>query len=259
MLTAYRRHRTDCTHRKEGRKYRRCRCPIWADGFVGRQEFRKALGTRDWDEAQKIIREWEAAGASPALRDDQPITIDQATSEFIADAVARNLKDKTVYKYRLLFRQLIEFAQDQGIRFLKELDPATLRKFRASWKDQNLAAQKKLERLRAFFRFSMQNGWVSVNPASEIKSPKVTTRPTLPFARDEMMLILAAIAEWIEECELAGAANARRLRALVLLLRYSGLRIGDAVSCSVDRLANGKLRLYTKKRERTFIVRFRNL
>jgi len=74
-----------------------------------------------------------------------------------------------------------------------------------------------------------------------------------------MMLILAAIAEWIEECELAGKANARRLRALVLLLRYSGLRIGDAVSCSVDRLANGKLRLYTKKRERTFIVRFRNL
>jgi integrase len=62
-----------------------------------------------------------------------------------------------------------------------------------------------------------------------------------------MMLILAAIAEWIEGCELAGKANARRLRALVLLLRYSGLRIGDAVSCSVDRLANGKLRLYTQK------------
>ena len=30
-------------------------------------------------------------------------------------------------------------------------------------------------------------------------------------------------------------------------MRYSGLRIGDAVSCSVDRLLNGKLRLYTQK------------
>jgi integrase/recombinase XerD len=26
--------------------------------------------------------------------------------------------------------------------------------------------QKKLERLRGFFRFSMQNGWISINPAS---------------------------------------------------------------------------------------------
>lgn len=183
----------------------------------------------------------------PIQQDEQPITVEQANAEFIADAEARNLKDKTVYKYRLLFRQLTEFAKNQGIRFLKELDQAALRKFRASWKDQNLAAQKKLERLRSFFRFSLQNAWISVNPASEIKSPKVTTRPTLPFTRDEMMGILTAAAEWIEECQSPGKANARRLRALVLLLRYSGLRIGDAVSCSVDRLAHGKLRLYTQK------------
>jgi integrase/recombinase XerD len=247
MLTAYRRHRKDCTHRNEGRKYRRCRCPIWADGFVGQQEIRRSLGTRDWDEAQKTVREWEAARAMPVQQDVQPITVAQANAEFIADAEARNLKDKTVYKYRLLFRQLTEFTKSQGFRFLRELDQAALRKFRASWKDQNLAAQKKLERLRSFFRFSLQNGWISVNPASEIKSPKVTTRPTLPFTRDEMMRILTAIAEWIEECQMPGKANARRLRALVLLLRYSGLRIGDAVSCSVDRLASGKLRLYTQK------------
>jgi integrase/recombinase XerD len=247
MLTAYRRHRKDCTHRNEGRKYRRCRCPIWADGFVGQQEIRRSLGTRDWDEAQKTVREWEATRAMPIQQDEQPITVEQANAEFIADAEARNLKDKTVYKYRLLFRQLTEFAKSQGFRFLKELDQAALRKFRASWKDQNLAAQKKLERLRSFFRFSLQNGWISVNPASEIKSPKVTTRPTLPFTRDEMMGILTAIAEWIEECQTPGKANARRLRALALLLRYSGLRIGDAVTCAVDRLGSGKLRLYTQK------------
>jgi len=247
MLTAYRRHRKDCAHRNEGRKYRRCRCPIWADGFVGEQEIRRSLGTRDWDEAQKTVREWEAKRAMPIQQDEQPITVEQANAEFIADAEARNLKDKTVYKYRLLFRQLTEFAKGQGIRFLKELDQAALRKFRASWKDQNLAAQKKLERLRGFFRFSLQNGWISVNPATEIKSPKVTTRPTLPFTRDEMMKILTAITEWIEECQTPGKTNARRLRALVLLLRYSGLRIGDAVTCAVDRLTNGKLRLYTQK------------
>ena len=39
----------------------------------------------------------------------------------------------------------------------------------------------------------------------------------------------------------------RSARALVLLLRYSGLRIGDAVGCSVGRLSDGKIRLYTQK------------
>jgi integrase/recombinase XerD len=41
--------------------------------------------------------------------------------------------------------------------------------------------------------------------------------------------------------------KARRLRALILLLRYSGLRISDAVGRSADRLQDGKLSLYTAK------------
>jgi integrase len=39
--------------------------------------------------------------------------------------------------------------------------------------------------------------------------------------------------------------NAIRLRALVLLLRYSGLRIRDAVTLDRDRVREGKLFLYT--------------
>jgi site-specific recombinase XerD len=106
---------------------------------------------------------------------------------------------------------------------------------------------KKLERLRSFFRFAKDNRWIQDNPATEIRNPKVSIRPTLPFTREEMLQILAGIALRIEECQPHGKANARRLRGLVLLLRSSGLRIGDAVSCSVDRFIDGKLRLYTQK------------
>src|ERR1700684_2509871 len=62
-----------------------------------------------------------------------------------------------------------------------------------------------------------------------------------------MVRTLRAIARRLETCQPHGRDNARRLRGLVLLLRYSGLRIGDAASCSVDRLVDGKLRLYTQK------------
>jgi len=44
-----------------------------------------------------------------------------------------------------------------------------------------------------------------------------------------------------------GAHNATRLRALTLLMRYSGPRIGDAVTCARDRLVGSKLFLYQAK------------
>jgi integrase/recombinase XerD len=247
MLTTYRRHLKDCEHRGEGRKYRRCRCPIWADGFLAGNEIRKSLGTRDWEKAQDMIREWEAKGMQQSSSHGRHTTIAHACEDFLTDAQARNLHDRTVYKYRLLFRHLGSFAEAQGVRFLKELDTPMLRKFRATWKDSNLAALKKLERLRGFLRFAGENGWLVENPAAKISNPKVTMRPTLPFSQDEVIRILAAVATRIDECRSEARDNARRLRGLVLLLRYSGLRIGDAVSCSVERLADGKLRLYTQK------------
>ena len=41
--------------------------------------------------------------------------------------------------------------------------------------------------------------------------------------------------------------DGRRIRGLVLLLRYSGMRIGDAVNFSTDRLEGSRLFLYTQK------------
>jgi integrase/recombinase XerD len=247
MLAAYRRHRKDCVHHDLGWKYRRCRCPIWARGFIGRKAILKSLGTLDWDKAQKIIHKWEAGGELPIRQDKRPIPVVQATKEFLADSRARNLRHKTIYKYQLTFRQLVKFGERLGIRYVKEFDTRTLQKFRASWKDKNLGALKKLERLRSFFRFANLKGWIADNPATEIKIPKISMRPTSPFSPDEMLRILTAIGERIEECRPQEKDSARRLLGLVLLLRYSGLRIGDAVSCSVDRLAHGKIRLSTQK------------
>jgi integrase/recombinase XerD len=247
MLTIYRRHRKDCAHRNEGRKYRRCRCPIWADGLIGDQEIRRAIGLRDWDKAQAVIRKWEAEGQPQTEPEASPITISEASQDFLGDAQTRNLKEKTIYKYQLLFRQLDEFAQVSGYRFLEELDAPALRKFRATWKDGNLAALKKLERLRAFFRFAQGSKWITENPAVVVKSPKVNSRPTLPFTHDEVIRILRACDELHQARGAGGKANAHRLRALILLLRYSGMRIGDSVSCAVERLNGNKLLVYTQK------------
>ncbi|PYU54886.1 MAG: hypothetical protein DMG56_26105 [Acidobacteria bacterium] len=106
---------------------------------------------------------------------------------------------------------------------------------------------KKLERLRAFFRFAQKRKWVAENPALDLKAPKISLCPTLPFSREEMVLILAATDQYKEEMPSHGIENGRRIRGLVLLLRYSGMRIGDAVNFSTDRLEGSRLFLYTQK------------
>jgi integrase/recombinase XerD len=246
MLTIYRRHRKDCEHRHEGRKYRRCKCPIWVDGFLGAQEIRKSLETADWRKAQEFVREWEAKGGEPEPP-QEPTSIKAAGDAFVTDAEGQKLAESTISKYRLLLKQLGEFSQKRGLRYLAELDLQTMGEFRSSWEDGPRSSAKKLERLRAFFRFAQDRKWVTENPASKLKAPKVTLCPTLPYTKEEMIRILAALTKYRDEFPNRGKENAMRLRALVLLLRYSGVRIGDAISLTSDRVNKNRLFLYTAK------------
>jgi integrase/recombinase XerD len=140
-----------------------------------------------------------------------------------------------------------DFTDRAGYRFLFELNVDVLTTFRGTWKDGALSSLKKLERMRTFFNFAVRRKWVADNPAMELKAPKVQLRPTLPFTHDQIVKTLAAIEKRAAETAHNGRANVRRLRALVLLLRYSGMRIGDAVSLTVDRIDGNRLFLYTAK------------
>jgi integrase len=69
----------------------------------------------------------------------------------------------------------------------------------------------------------------------------------MPFSREEVTQIMAACHQYSGGRGQWGRVNAQRLRALVQLLRFSGLRIRDAVTLSRERIVNGKLLLYTAK------------
>lgn len=243
MLTIFRRHKKECLHRSEGRDYRRCHCPISVEGFVGEKLVRAALKTADWQKANDTVRQWEA---EQQIR-QSPVGIEDAAGKFLADMRARNLAEQTIYKYDLLFLRLKGFAERGGYSLLRDLDVDALTRFRLEWKDGPRASQKKLERLRAFLRFAQKRRWIADNPASELKMPKITALPTLPFTHDEMVKILAAAEKYGTQSAHNARLNAVRIRSIVLLMRYSGLRIGDAVSLSIDRLAGNTLFLYTAK------------
>jgi integrase/recombinase XerD len=249
MLDIYRRHRRRCKHRHEGRQYRHCECPIHVDGFLCEGRIRKTLRTRNWTRAKEMIRDWEIAGH--IVEEEEPqqlITVAEACMAFLADAKARNLRPATLYKYDLLFRQLQIFADEAGLTVINQFDLNILRNFRESWPNRNIAGKKKLEALRTFFQFCWEAGWISQNPATKLKAPKISTPPTLPFNDDEVSRIIAACTQYSTNYGGTGHANVHRLRALVLLLLHSGLRIRDAVTLPRDHIDDkGNLFLHTAK------------
>jgi integrase/recombinase XerD len=140
------------------------------------------------------------------------------------------------------------YGVDRGLVALSQFNLDVLSRFRATRKDGPRTASKKLERLRAFFRFAHDRQWVEFNPATRIKLPKVSIRPTMPLTRDELVKILTAYdASQIKAEKPIAKLNAHRLKTLVLLMRYSGMRISDAVTLTTDRLDGKKLFLYTQK------------
>jgi integrase len=207
------------------------------------KEIRESLKLRDWQKALERVREWEIEDRR-IQKQQTRLPIVTAHQKFMADAEARKLNQATLYKYRLLFRHLDKFAEHSKLEFLDQLDLDTLATFRATWTEGPRTSLKKLERLRAFMRFAEKRKWIDGNPAIDLKAPKVPNKPTLPFTREDMISILTALGPYGKS---AGLRNGQRLKAFVLLLRYSGMRIGDAVQLGVNRLHGNKLLLHTEK------------
>jgi hypothetical protein len=112
------------------------------DGFLGAEEIRESLHTRNWDEAQQKVREFKAEGAKPSEPPDNRMTIEAVCDRYLADARSRQLGPAALYKYNLLVRQLKSFATDRGLRFVEEFDLDLPRDFRATWKNHNLSAKR---------------------------------------------------------------------------------------------------------------------
>lgn len=71
------------------------------DGHLNGVEIHQSLGTRDWQKAQEIVREWEATGERKIeANESEAITIEQAWLRFTADLEAKRLHESTIRKYR---------------------------------------------------------------------------------------------------------------------------------------------------------------
>src|SRR5581483_3631321 len=242
MLTLYRRHLKGCPH--TSRRYRRCRCPIHVEGTLAGESIRKALDLNSWEAAENLIREWNHVGKIGG----RTCAVKEAIELFISDAIARKLSVGSVFRYRaFLERALLPWCEAESIEEVRGLTFERLARFRASWTRWSAyTSAKNLELLRMFLRFCVKAKWIEENGAEGLKSPKIHMAPTMPFDEEEEAKILLAC-EAYRLHPRHGKRSPARLRAFVLTLRYTGLRIGDVATLAVKRLEGNSILLYTHK------------
>ncbi len=249
MLFVYARHMPGCDHGGDI-KYRRCRCPKWIDGYIDCKRTRQSARTRSWEQAERKARLMDGSADPEKPKPTTVLAIKTAVEAFLADERGRNLSNETTKQSKtLLAKQFLPWATRNGLIRLNEITPHDLVRFRSDWGNNGLTSNRKLSRLVAFFSFCIQNGWLIDNAALKVKRATANSTPTDWFPKPEFDRIVDATyayGEWQGGRDFHFRAD--RLRALVLLMRWSGLSIQDAVTLERDRLdENGRIFLYRAK------------
>jgi hypothetical protein len=227
MLTLFRRHLRTCKHKKKGRSYRVCGCPLFVEGQLEGKMIRLTLEVRSWEAGQKIVRDWESGNRKTELPN-----VEEAMERFIADLNSRGLSREHVRKAELLRDELILHFPSTRI---DKITTDELGKVKETWKVRPSTAIKKLERLRSFFKFCLDRDWIAKNPAKALKPPKEIAIVTKPYDEWEIEKIAWAIPLFPRK-GIYGEDNRERIKAFVAVLRWTGLRIRGGTASSLQGL-----------------------
>lgn len=157
-----------------------------------------------------------------------------AQEAFLEELAARGRSPHTIRGYVRVFGLLNAAAQASGALDLADWDAQALRKWRATWDVASSTHRLHIVCLKAFFKFAADEGWLPKSPAERLRPPPLDAAQTMPLSVEEMRALILA-------------ATSRSTRALLLLMRYSGLSIQDAATLARARLEGSLLTLRRAK------------
>jgi len=243
MLNVYTRHLKSCG--QDDVHWRRCHCPKWIRGpLLNGEKIRRSAQTGNWENAEKLARKLEADVDSDRTKveSQQEVTLREPIQTFLDDQLARGLAKESRKKYRtLLERQFLVWAEAQKLKQLARIRVADLSKFRTTWRNGETTTHRKHEMLMSFFKFCQRHELIVKNPMEALQKPKTPDIvPTDYFRSEEFDKIVDATYLYDfgggNDCH----GRAQRLRALTLLMRWSGLAILDATKMERHRLSKNE-------------------
>ncbi len=239
VITVYVRHSADC--RYKGDEFcRRCSCRKHFRWSQSGTQHRRRAGTRSWEEAEEIKRQLQdqLAGRTPEVRpEDTTRTIQDALDVFIQDKQVQGITPGVVSRYKNELSRLRSYCESVAVYTVQGITRELLTGYAATWEKTYASSNTRAgvrDRLRSFLRYCYEAKWLERIPLT----PRVIADepPTLPLSASEYTRLLKTIdvtrplrGDAKGVTRLLGTETKQRLRALIQLMRWSGLAIQDAV------------------------------
>lgn len=226
-ITIYVRHAAECRYSGD-ETWKRCDCRKHLRWTFDGQQYRRSAKTRSWGQAEERKRELEdsfKAGGRPEVVEEARKTIANAIELFLMERRTAGLNASIVKKYERELERFRQFFEKRSKFFPTDINLEMLVQYRGTWDElypSSLTRQQVQTRLRRFLRFCHNGGWLERVPT--LSAITADEPPTMPLSPAEYTKLLAEIPKKFE------GDKAARVRALVQLMRHSGLSIRDAVT-----------------------------
>jgi site-specific recombinase XerC len=223
------------------------------DPLLGKAE-QQAQEIRDsWDPVKQRLRELDELKQARELGE---VTITYALERWLASVKADSDSgnEHTHSKYQTAAKHIESWAHSNHLIRLSQITPGTLDHWKSSWlpKAKNLndrigktTAGRRLEKVKRFLNYCVKMHWLAANPAAELKAIKPSV--TWPLLSGRYEKVIAATYGYDKRARRPSDQFGGDIRAIFELMRWTGLRIGDALMCAKSRIQGNRFSLTTQK------------
>ena len=177
--------------------------------------------------------------------EEQKVTVSQAIASF------REFKEKrspdTKRKIKLLTDRLQAFLDKRSILYIADVKLPDLAAFRKTWIGAATTRRRDQEILKSFFWYCDHSDFLTKNPVIHLDPISITRPKTEPFTHEQQVAIFNALSEFSDEYGRQGTPIAAQTKAFVLVLRYTGMAIGDVAKLEKAAVTGCRIRTYRKK------------
>ena len=237
LITIFVRHSAGCKY--AGDEFtKRCNCKKHVRWSQNGRQHRLRTGSRSWAGAEEKKRELEAqlSGRPTTALNTAPRTLADAIEVFKTDKKNQRITEDVLGRYNRELDRLRDFAERKGVFTVAGLSRELFIEYQSSWEDlypSSNTRQSVQARLKNFLRFCFDSKWLDRVPQlSPIKADEV---PTMPLTEEEYKRLLDTV-----PVSFPNTQKALRVRALVRLMRHSGLAISDSATLRRDELIRDK-------------------
>ena len=215
----------------------------------------KASLLRDsWDPVKQKLAELEGRKQS---QDAEAVTVEFALARWLTSIRNKHDNDNTFSKYRTIAKYIGLWARLEGLVRLQDLTADHFDRWKNSWtltakrpEDRigKTTGARRLEMVKRFTKYCLRMAWTVMDPAADFDAITPDETETLPLLSGRYEAVLASTYEYDAQMR-PDDRFGPELRGIIELMRWSGLRIGDALKVKREDFKGNRLTI--KKSQKT--------